>query len=420
MMTRLKKDFGVLLKKHREKIPYVAVLAFCLVFYLFMKGREEVTRVYQSDGKADFKDARVLGSQGDSLYENKERLLSKTLAEFQEANAAFKETTAKLDARIGELEKKNGGPGNTDENSKVSGTAGIPPGAMEKSGSQLSDAPSGLEVSQGAPGSMVQSSPSGITYIAPNRGGSGRFIKGSAVISFPVKEVSREKTTGVVIPPGSYVKAKLMTGVEAPEGRTYPVLMQLDYAYIVSNKKRLDLSGCFMIAKSQGDLSTERVQMQATKLSCVGNDGKMFERDVNGFVADDKDNSFAVVGSVNTKQDRVATMAFLSSVVEGVGKGIQQAQTTQSMNPLGGTSSIVTGSQMAYLGAGGAATAAGQVTQWYLRQAQNLLPTINVGSGQDVWVVMQETVRLPNDYFRKNSKGATDEGVYSYFTRLSE
>jgi hypothetical protein len=90
------------------------------------------------------------------------------------------------------------------------------------------------------------------------------------------------------------------------------------------------------------------------------------------------------------------------------------------MNPLGGTSSIVSGSQMAYLGAGGASNAASQVTQWYLRQAQNLLPTINVGSGQDVWVVMQDTVRLPNDYFRKNSKGGNDEGVYSYFTRLGD
>lgn len=247
-----------------------------------------------------------------------------------------------------------------------------------------------------------------------------RGSRGSSIIAFPVKEVSKELTTGVVIPPGSYVKAKLMTGVEAPEGKTYPVLMQLDYAYIVPNKKRLDLSGCFMIAKSQGDLSTERVQMQASKLSCVSQEGKMFERDVNGFVADDKDNSFAVMGSVSSKQDRVAAMAFLSSVVEGVGKAIQQAQTTQSMNQIGGSSSIVTGSQLGYLGGGGAANAAGMVTQWYLRQAQNLLPTINIGSGQDVWIVMQETVRLPHDYFRKNSKGGSNEGIYSFFSRLGD
>ena len=173
-----------------------------------------------------------------------------------------------------------------------------------------------------------------------------------------------------------------------------------------------------MIAKSQGDLSTERVQMQATKLSCVSKDGRMFERDVNGFIADDKDNSFAVIGSVNSKQDRVAAMAFLSSVVEGVGKAIQQAQTTQNTTPLGGSQSVVTGDQAAYLGAGGASNAASLVTQWYLKQAQNLLPTINVGSGQDVWIVMQDGVKLPNDYFRKNVKGGSSESIYTYFSRI--
>lgn len=419
MTTRLKKDLAVLFQKHREKVPYMAAILACLVFYIWNHTQEQVTRVYQSESKGDFKDGRVLGSQGDSLYENKERLLSKTLTEFQEANAAFKDTTAKLDARIADLEKKNTPPETPQPLAGNAGTAGTPP-SLPGQNAALGAAPDGLEVTQGAPRAANAFAPGIAAAAAPSTFGTGKAKAGAGVISFPVKEVNREKSTGVVIPPGSYVKAKLMTGVEAPEGRTFPVLMQLDYAYIVPNKKRLDLTGCFMIAKSQGDLSTERVQMQATKLSCVGQDGKMFEREVNGFVADDKDNSFAVMGSVNSKQDRVATMAFLSSVVEGVGKGIQQAQTTQSMNPLGGTSSIVTGSNMAYLGAGGASNAASQVTQWYLRQAQNLLPTINVGSGQDVWVVMQDTVRLPNDYFRKNSKGGSDEGVYSYFTRLAE
>lgn len=144
----------------------------------------------------------------------------------------------------------------------------------------------------------------------------------------------------------------------------------------------------------------------------------MFEREVNGFIADDKDNSFAVMGSVNSKQGRVAAMAFLSSIVEGVGKAIQSAQTTQQITPLGGAQSMLTGNQMEFIGAGGAANAAGMVTQWYLRQAQNLLPTINVGSGQDLWIVMQDTVKLPTDYFRKNTNGGASESVYTYFSRI--
>ena len=144
----------------------------------------------------------------------------------------------------------------------------------------------------------------------------------------------------------------------------------------------------------------------------------MFEREVNGFVADDKDNSFAVMGSVNSKQDRVAAMAFLSSIVEGVGKALQQAQTTQQVTPLGGSQSALTGNGAEYMAAGGASNAASMVTQWYLKQAQNLLPTINIGSGQDVWVIMQDTIKLPTDYFRQNLKGGVNANSYSYLSRV--
>jgi len=59
------------------------------------------------------------------------------------------------------------------------------------------------------------------------------------------------------------------------------------------------------------------------------------------------------------------------------------------------------------------------VTQWYLKQAQNLLPTINVGSGQEVWVIMQDQVDLPKDYFTQNTSGGISHAsIYSYFTRL--
>jgi len=237
------------------------------------------------------------------------------------------------------------------------------------------------------------------------------------LITFPVKSTRQLKEDSIVLPTGSYVKAKLLTGIEAPEGKTYPVLAELDYAYITPNDKRIDLAGCFMILKAQGDLSTERVQMQADKISCVSKSGKMFEREINGFIADDKDNSFAVIGTVHSKQDRVAAMAFLSSVVEGVSKAIQQAQTTQTTNAVGGSQSVLTGDQSKYIVGGGVGNAASRVTDWYLKQAENLLPTINIGSGQDVYVVMGSTVELPREYFQQPRRN-TDETIYSFYSNV--
>ncbi|MBC85743.1 MAG: hypothetical protein CL677_01080 [Bdellovibrionaceae bacterium] len=242
---------------------------------------------------------------------------------------------------------------------------------------------------------------------------------GPSVINFPVK--GKRKTSGVALPSGSYVKAKILSGVAAPEGRTYPVLLSLDFSYIAPNDSRVDLTGCFMIAKATGDLSTERVQMQADKLSCVSKSGQMFERKVNGFLVDDKDNDFAVSGEVQSKQGRVMAMAFLSSVVEGVSKAIQQAQTTQTTNAVGGSQSVLSGDQGKYIVGGGAGNAASMVAQWYLNQAQGLLPTIRVGSGRDVWIVMQDKVELPKHFFKKNKRRNQNENsIYNFLSRVTE
>lgn len=424
LYNRLYHDLKVYALEHRSQWPFVGVALLCLSVYAFSRVNDATVHIYKTDNSPDFKDARVLGFQGNSIYEGKERLLSRSLKEIKESQEALKATNDKLQARIDELEK---------------GKMGIPPGPSPTAlGVVGSPAPSSdpnkptpsvygpepLPTFAPADSAEIRSGPPPEAFsvtqgaAAPYRGRISKTKLGDSILSFPVKDLPIEKAAEITLPVGSYVKAKLMTGVEAPEGRNYPVLVQLDYAYIVPNHHKLDLTGCFMIAKTQGDLSTERVQMQATKLSCVSKAGKMFERDINGFVADDKDNSFAVMGSVNSKQDRVAAMAFLSSIVQGVGKAITQSQTTQQTTPLGGSQSVLTGNQMEAIGAGGASNAAGMVTEWYLKQAQNLLPTINVGSGQDIWVVMQDTVKLPNEFFRMNTKGAGNENVYTYFSRI--
>lgn len=407
--------------KDKHKYVYLggSVLAL-LIVYAASKGMERETYVFQSKDQVSFEGGKILGST-DSIYKRRDQLLSKSVKDLEAKQVATDEKLSNIESRLTDILNRLGGA-----QQPATGTQTTPP----KNDVQPSTDPNSKAPGYGnppQPNNPSESYPTQQFYrersagMSPSVGGGYAAprisAKGPATISFPVKEAEVGEL-GVVIPAGSYVKAKMMTGVEAPEGKNYPVLLQLDYAFIGPNKTKVDLTGCFGISKAQGDLSTERVQMQLVKLSCVSQKGKMFEREVNGFVADDADNSFAVMGSVSTKQDRVAATAFLSSVVEGVGKAIQQAQTTQQTNALGGGQSLVTGDQAKYIGAGGASNAASMVTQWYLQQANRLLPTINVGSGQDIWVVMQDKVELPNWYFRKAD--SPDKSVYSYFTKIAE
>lgn len=394
-------------KRHEERVeelvktkPLIvggSVLGFLLLLNLVGIGGQKESRIIERSTEINFQNGRILNDRESSFYYGKERLLS------QKAQAMM-DAQAQIQARMAELEKK------------LAAAQTVPPLPAAGPGAEASPPPSSdLQVyspTEEFQGTQASELPGTSTMKRTRVRGVGH---GPDLIAFPVK--GDTKNEGVMLPAGSYVKAKILTGVDVPEGKTYPVLMVLDFSYVAPNDHKIDLSGCFMIAKAEGNLSTERVQMQATKMSCVSRKGKMFERDVNGFIADDKDGSFAMKGKVNSKQGRVAAMAFLSGIVQGVGQAVQAAQTQQNVNPLGGSSSVMTGDSSKYMVAGGAANAAGMVAQWYLQQAQSLSPTVEVGSGRDVWIVMKDKISLPEEFFKKERTDG-NEGIYSYFTRI--
>ncbi len=340
-----------------------------------------------------FESKRILSDRKDSYYKGKESQLAEHTKKLREQNAALESKLSSLEKRLKQIETKP-------QRVLVDGKP------QQKYAARF-----------GSGGWRSTSSPPPF-----GKKKQGRPLKGPSTIHFPVATPTAQKEKKQVqIPVGSYVKGKLMTGIEAPEGKTLPVLLQLDHAMVGPNESNLDLNGCFIIAKASGDLSTERVQMQATKLSCVSPNGELFEQKINGFVADDKDNSFAVIGKVNSKRMRSAGVGFLASVVEGVGSSIQDRQSQLSVSSAGIAKSI-TGSRGAYLAAGGASNAASKVTDWYLKQAESLLPTINVGSGQDVWIVMHDSVSIPSHFFQpltKNKENTDEQEKSIYFRDVS-
>lgn len=333
---------------------------FVLSLYAMSKSKDE-TKVLVINSDAPVENRRILSSGQDHVVEGQEKLLSKKAEQLIASQTQVEEALKSLDDKITALETK------------------------------ISTSPS-QEMIQ-----MHQNPNAYGSEVVSNKPRIVRPKTGPSIVSFPAPANQKKVIT---LPAGSFVKAKLMTGVEAPPGKTYPVLIQLDYVYKLPNEHELDLSGCFMIAKATGNLNLERVEVQVTKLSCVSMKGEMFERPINGFIADQKDNSFALRGRVSSKQDRKAFAAFMASVVDGVGKALKEAQQTHDTTALGGSQSVLTGSTSKYLVGGGASQAASQVAQWYLNQADQLLPTINVGSGRDVWIVMQDAVDLPKEFFQ--------------------
>jgi len=406
------------LKKHypsyKKQLPWVLTAATMAGIYSFALHQNRKHEVHVHKEKVTFNGGRTIGDSR-TIYQMKEKILSKRVEELEKKTKSYEEAMQKMKEEKSEQEqedKKEDEPKGLPE--KVPKSTSEPEPLPEEV--SFSSSPSPLYTNSVPP---YSESPTR-TVVSRRKTFVREATRGPSVISFPVQAKERvQQEMTVKVPAGSYLKAKLLTGVEASESRPVPVLLQADFFFIGPNKSKIDLAGCFIIAKSQGNLSIERVEMQANKISCVSKSGRMFERELNGFMADGKDSSFGIVGLVNSKQDRVASMAFLSSIVQGIGSAIQQAQTSTQTNALGGASSIVTGDQAKYMAAGGVSNAASLVTNWYLQHAQNLLPTINIGSGQDVWIVLQDTVDLPNWYFAR-AKSSQAMGSFSYLSRLNE
>lgn len=387
------------LQNHRSVVGGVVIMLVLGGVFLVGSHEDKKAINYYQHNEPDFSGGRVL-STPDTIYKKKDRVISDRLEELENKIETLTEELNKKDKAEPTPPKLDAVPEVEEDGIEFENPSHPPEEPVTYKRTKRRTIIDRTE-DLGADEAVAQRT------IPP--------VDGPAIISFPVKTNGKGPSLGVKLPSGSYVKAKLLTGVEAPEGKAIPVLLQADYAFIGPNKSKVDLSGCFLIAKSTGNLSIERVEMQTTKISCVSRAGNMFERPLSGFIADNTDNSFAVIGEVNSKQDRVAAMAFLSSVVAGISSAVAQAQTGTVTTANGSSSLEITGDQKKYIAANGASNAASTVTQWYLKHAENLLPTINVGSGQDVWIVVQEPVELPNWYFTKHR---SSPGQFEFLSKI--
>lgn len=408
-LPKTKKELKELLVEHKKVVMISFFVISFFSLYLFSKVTSEVTKIVHHKDKISFESSRNIDT-GKRVYKRKEQIISRKYGKIEKELKNLKEAIKNLEQvkqeKLSDKQLSN----------KVPQVDILPAPTNTNRNINFSPPPTNLQTSK-------ISTQQKNTYTKVRRKRKVRKkVSGPSTLSFPVQKTAKQPKRSVKLPAGSYLKAKLLTGVEAAESKPRPVLLQADYFFVGPNKSKVDLSGCFIIAKSEGNLSIERVEMQATKISCVSKSGEMFERSLNGYVTDSKDTSFGVNGELKSKQGRVATMGFLSSVVEGVSNAIQKAQTTQSVGSNGSTSSMVSGDQGKYMMAGGASNAASRITNWYLKQAESLLPTIKIGSGQDVWIIVNETVDLPSWYFKKpKSNNKTNSGnQYLYMSRMNE
>jgi len=216
------------------------------------------------------------------------------------------------------------------------------------------------------------------------------------IASFEVSQApaqaKEDKDTNVsYIPAGTFVRVALLGGLDAPTGgqaqnNPHPVLMRAQDNAFLPNKYRFEIKECFLLASAYGDISSERAIARLENISCVRNDGTVADVPVKGYVVGE-DGKAGMRGRLISKQGQVLANALLAGIGSGIGQAFQAGATTQSVNPLGSTSTVNAGQQLQYGIGSGVGKALDRLSQYYITLAEKLFPVIEVDAGRTVEVV---------------------------------
>jgi hypothetical protein len=198
------------------------------------------------------------------------------------------------------------------------------------------------------------------------------------------------------LPATSILTGTLITGLDAPTGAgsqrdPFPVLVRLQKTAILPNRYQADVRECFLLLAGYGDLSSERAYLRGETVSCVLVDGTVIETRLQGYAAGE-DGKAGVRGRLVTKQGAFIARALLVGFLQGAADvlnkgdsitfGVSQSQTDQQ-NPWGSAALKGTGNAL------------DRIAEFYIDQAYNLFPVIEVDAGREVDIVLTNHVDMP-------------------------
>ncbi|MBY0379518.1 MAG: TraB/VirB10 family protein [Burkholderiales bacterium] len=201
------------------------------------------------------------------------------------------------------------------------------------------------------------------------------------------------------IPSNSFTKGVLIGSLSANTGGNAnadptPVLIRLTDLAQLPNSFRSNIKSCMVGGSGFGDLSTERVKIRLTTLSCVLKSGKAIDIPVKGYIAGE-DAKAGIKGMVVTHSGAIAAKAAMAGFLQGLGTVGQAMGQTQTITPLGGVTTTIAPDQAAYAGGGAGLSQVGStLSQYYLGMLQQISPAIEVSAGRHITVIFTQGVEL--------------------------
>ena len=241
-------------------------------------------------------------------------------------------------------------------------------------------------------------------------------VVGAATPDKPAQVVD-VSTPAPYLPAGAVFEGVLLNGMDAPTSsvtrkQPVPALVRIKSESILPNLMSMgdaDIRECFLVIGGFGVLATERAQLRTETLSCVREDGRVIEAELEGYAVGE-DGKVGMRGRLVSKQGSMIAKSLVSGFLAGFGQAIAPTQVPQ-LNVTPGSSAQYQSIDMAaaaQAGVGkGISEASKMVAQFYLDMAKEMFPVIEVDAGRKVTIVTLRGIQLtPRDSAAITTKGS--------------
>jgi conjugal transfer pilus assembly protein TraB len=201
------------------------------------------------------------------------------------------------------------------------------------------------------------------------------------------------------VAPNGFIEGRLLNGVvTVVGGPDRESIVLLTGPYHAANGFRVQLDGCHALVQGHPDIAAGRIDFKLSRLTCNFPDGASRTWDTAGWLVDD-DGIRGLRATLVENLGRKAAVAAAGGAIAGLGQRLsqEQYQLTTSVGGVGGTTSNSTfvGSGAADA-VGGAASGAAAAIGQSLGDYYNLFaPSLQVGGGTSVTVVLANDLRVP-------------------------
>lgn len=216
-----------------------------------------------------------------------------------------------------------------------------------------------------------------------------------------VKTAVKKEKPAAYITSGSNFEAVLLNGMDASTAiganrSPTPALLRIKSEAVMPNMFTFNVRECFVMVGGFGNMSTERVEMRTETMSCVAENGEIYEGKIEGYLVGE-DGKAGARGRVVSKQGALLAKSFMAGFVGGLGSAFTP-QPVQALN-LGASSTQayqypsadqVVGSGLAT----GLNKSASALAQFYIKLAEQMFPIVELDAGRKMTIILLKGVEL--------------------------